>query len=134
MNGGGGHLPIGTADQILEAAPKDIVTDVLDIPEWGYAVKVKSYTSAKAAEIKERGISQGEGDMKVAFAAMEVAQFQLGVIEPKMDESQVRMLHATSGKGFQRIIKWLDQNSGTGKDDLAKAKDEFPEADDGSED
>lgn len=118
-----GDLPIGTVEQILENAPSDIVHDVLEIPEWECSVKVRSLTAAQAAVVKQKGLAISDsGAGKVAFAEMEITQFQFAVEEPRFSEKDVRKLHATSGRGFQRIINWVDEQTGLDKQALEDAK------------
>lgn len=121
-----GELPIGSVEQILEAAPKDIVKDTLAIPEWGYAVRVQSFTAAQSAAIKQRGFGFKGEETTVAWAEMEIMQFQMGVIEPKFSEEQVRQLHLSSGPGFARVIEKLDDLGKIDKEALRKAREEFP--------
>lgn len=119
---------IGTVDQILEAAPSDLVEEVLFIPEWDCAVRVRSFTAAKAARIRQMGLGFKGDETTVAWAEMEMAQFAEGVIEPAFTADQVRTLHKTSGRGFGRVIAWLDENSNMDKEELRKAREEFQES------
>lgn len=121
-----GELPIGTVEQILEAAPKDIVKDVLAVPEWGFSVRVQSFTAAQSAAVKQRGFGFKGEETTVAWAEMEIMQFQLGVIEPKFSEDQVRQLHLSSGPGFARVIEKLDELGKIDKEALRTAREEFP--------
>jgi hypothetical protein len=124
-----GKLPIGTVKDILDRAPSDLVEEILEVPEWQCSVKVRSYTAAVSAQIKQRGLAFKGEDTKVAWAEMEITQFQRGVVEPLFSEDDVRKLHATSGRGFARVIAKLDELSGTDKEELRKAQDEFQVAD-----
>jgi len=47
------------------------------------------------------------------------------VIEPKFSEEQVRKLHQRSGRGFARVIQWIDSQSGANKEALHNAQEEF---------
>ena len=120
-----GNLPKGSVEQILSAAPKDLKKEWVDVPEWGYSVQLRSFTASESARIKQRGFAIREGETAVAWAEMEIMQFELGVQEPKFTNEQVRQLHLTSGPGFARIIKWLDDNSGLDKDALKKSQEEL---------
>lgn len=126
-------MPIGSVEGILKAAPKDITTETIEVPEWECSVKVKSFTAAQSARIRQRGIGFKGESTQVAWAEMEKQQFIEGVVEPKFDKKQVEALHRTSGRGFNRIIKWLDDHSQMDKEALAKAKEEFPESDESDE-
>ena len=69
-----GQLPIGTVEEILKRAPSDLIEDVLEVPEWACSVKVKSFTAAQSAEVKQRGLAFKGEDTKVAWAEMLLAQ------------------------------------------------------------
>jgi hypothetical protein len=120
-----GKLPIGTVEDILTAAPKDIKTEILEVPEWGYSVEVRSFTANQAARIKTRGYAFRGENVEIAWAEMEMMQFKLGVKRPDFTEEKVRELHLSSGPGFQRVIKWLDENSGIDKKALEESREEF---------
>lgn len=116
---------VATAAQLLEAAPKDLITETLFIEEWDLNIRVQSLTAAQSARIRQHGIGFRDNETKVAWAEMEVLQFQEGVIDPSLKREQVQQLYRTSGPGFQRVINWLDENSGINKEELRKARDEF---------
>jgi len=120
-----GSLPIGSVADILKKAPEDIVEEVIEIPEWGCSVRVRSFTAAQSARVRQLGIGFKGDSTQVAWAAMERAQFEEGVIEPQFKADEVRKLHLTSGKGFSRVIAWLDKHSGLDKEELAQAREEF---------
>jgi len=120
-------LPIGTVEQILERAPKDLKTEVVPIPEWDCSLRLRSLSAAQSAEVRQVSLDISGDSPDVAWAAMERRQFLEGVLEPKFDESQVAQLHKSSGRGFARVIAWLDANSGTNKEELRKAQHEFRE-------
>jgi hypothetical protein len=120
-----GALPIGTVEQILEAAPNDIIEETLPIPEWGVAVKVRSLTGIQAAAVREASVEGVGESARLTWDRMEITQFQMTVIEPAFTEEQVRELYSKSGRGFQRVIKWADEKGEIDKEALKKARDEF---------
>lgn len=120
-----GLLPIGSVKDILDRAPSDLVEEVLEIPEWNCSVKVRSLTAAQSASVKQRGFGFKGEETQVAWAEMEIVQFQQGVVEPRFSEDEARKLHLRSGRGFQRVIAWLDAKSGMDKEELRKAREEF---------
>lgn len=121
-----GALPIGTVKDILDKAPQDLIEEVVPIEEWGCSVKLRSFTSAQSAAIKERGFqTDEEGKTSVAWAEMEIAQFQMGVLEPRFDEEQVRQLYMSGGRGFAKVIAWLDEKSTINKKELKAARADF---------
>lgn len=123
-----GKLPIGSVEDILNAAPNDIKHEILEIPEWGYSVKVRSLTGAQSSRVKQRGFTFNEGGTDVSWAEMEVLQFMMGVEQPKFTEEQVLDLHNQSGPGFARVINWIDENSGIDKKKLEEERKQFQEA------
>lgn len=120
-----GKLPIGTVQDILTAAPKDIKHEILEIPDWGFSVRVRSLTAAQSARVKQRGFSFNEGGTDVSWAEMEILQFMMGVEEPKFTEEQTLDLHNQSGPGFSTVINWIDENSGINKKKLEEERKEF---------
>lgn len=126
-------LPLGTVDQILEKAPSDIVEDTLNIPEWDCSVKVRSFTAGQSAIIRQAGVSFHGDSTNVAWANMEIEQFLLGVVAPQFTREQVAKLHLRSGRGFNRVIQWLDEHSNIDKEALNKAKAEFQGSDESDE-
>lgn len=120
-------LPLAeSSGEILDVAGTDIVEAVLPIPEWGKSVKVRSFTAAQSATVRQIGFQQqGEGALVINWAAMEIAQFQMGVVAPTFTEADVRSLHMKSGRGFARIISWLDEKSGLDKKAIEEAKERF---------
>jgi len=120
-----GALPIGSVEEILKKAPDDLVEENLEVPEWGCSVKVRSFTAAQAAAVKQRGFGFKGDETLVAWAEMEIMQFKQGVVEPAFTEDQVRELHLSSGRGFARVIEKLDELSKIDKEALAKAREEF---------
>jgi len=129
-----GTLPIGSVEEILKKAPEDLVEEVLDVPEWGCSVKVRSFTAAQAAAVKQRGFGFKGDETLVAWAEMEIMQFKQGVVEPAFTEDQVRELHLSSGRGFARVIEKLDELSKIDKEALAKAREEFLQSQKSEED
>jgi hypothetical protein len=119
------HLPIGTVDKILEKAPSDIVEETIDIPEWECSVKLRSFTASQSAVIRQTGVSFQGDSTNVAWAQMEIEQFMLGVVAPQFTREQVAKLHLRSGRGFNRVIQWLDEKSNIDKEALKSARDEF---------
>jgi hypothetical protein len=120
-----GRLPIGTVEEILKKAPADLVEEVLEIPEWGCSVKVRSFTGAVSAMIRQAGfVNQGQTTV-IDWAQMERKQLQLGIVEPKFSEEDIAKLYLQSGRGVRRIIDWLDENSSIDKEELKRAREEF---------
>lgn len=120
-------LPLAeSAGEILDVAGSDIVEEILPIPEWGKSVKVRSLTAAQSATVRQIGFEQqGDGVVAINWAKMEIAQFQMGCVAPNFGENEVRSLHMKSGRGFARIIAWIDEKSGLDKKAIEEAKERF---------
>ena len=82
----------------------------------------------QSARVKQHGLGFKGDETTVAWAEMEIAQFQEAVIEPSFTKDQTRLLHTKSGRGFQRIISWVDTQSGIDKEELRKTREEFQES------
>ena len=120
-----GSLPIGTVQQILEAAPKDLVEELLEVPEWGFSVRLRSSTAAQQAAINEEGFQFTGEETKVDWSGMEIKQFQQGVVEPKFDEAQVKQLYLSSGPGFKRVVNRLAELNNMDKEAIERARASF---------
>jgi len=116
-----------TAEDLLANAPKDIVEQDVEDVFGGLVVRVRGLTASQAAHVKQMSFSVAGRNPELSWAQMEMAQFELGVIEPKMEQAQVLMLHRTAGKSFAKIIAVIDEISGIGKEELRKAQSEFQE-------
>ena len=116
-----------TPEALLAGAPLDIkekdVTEVFG----GLTVRIRGLTAAQAAHVKHQSFNMQGNSPDVAWGQMEIAQFELGVIKPKLSHQQVVMLHRMSGPSFSKVIEELDSLSGIGKDELRKAQGEFQE-------
>jgi hypothetical protein len=118
-----------TAVQAVENAPADCEeVDVDDV--FGGRVRVKALTASQSAAVKQASIVLSGRNPEVTWAAMEMMQFRLGVIEPKFTEAQVRTLHLESGRSFAKVIAKLDEISGLNKEELRKAQETFPASED----
>lgn len=113
------QLPIGTVEAILAKAPADLTEEVVQVPEWGCSVRIRSQTAGAAARVKQAGMvldESSEQGFRIDVAVMERHQFFEGVIEPRFTLEQAEELQETSGPGFQRVIQALDRLSGTRRD------------------
>jgi hypothetical protein len=120
-----GTLPVGSVQQILEAAPKDLKEEVVEVPEWGYSVKIRSSSAAQQASIKEDGFKFTGEETQVAWGSMEIQTFQQGVVEPKFDQDQVAQLYISSGPGFNRVVNAINSLNNVDQTALEKAKERF---------
>jgi hypothetical protein len=118
---GNGYI---TALEAIERAPKDCrEEDVEDV--FGGKVRIRGLTAAMQSRVKQESIKLGGRSPDVVWAAMELVQFELGVIEPKFTTSQVQTLHATAGPSFAKVIAAIDALSGTSEEERKKAQAAF---------
>jgi hypothetical protein len=76
---GNGYI---TALEAIERAPADCrEEDVEDV--FGGKVRIRGLTAAMQSRVKQESIKLGGRSPDVVWAAMELVQFELGVIEPK---------------------------------------------------
>lgn len=121
-------LPIGDVQSIIANAPSDCVEEILEVPEWGCSVRLRSLTARQAAEVKQVGIKLAQRGASLVHTEMEKAQFLHGVIEPKFNAQEVNVLFETAGGGgWSRVIAWLDEHSGTSEEERRKAAEAFPQ-------
>ena len=59
---------------------------------------------------------------------MELLQFLHGVVDPKFDEGQVRVIQERYGPAFRKVIAQIDELSGVDKEAIEKAQATFPAA------
>lgn len=116
-----------TAEDLLAGAPKDIEEDDVENVFGGLTIRVRGLTAAQAAHVKQLSFNMQGRSPDIVWSQMEIAQFELGVIEPALTHEQVLMLHRTSGPSFAKVIDVLDKLSGIGKEELRKAQTEFQE-------
>ena len=121
----GGSHKYATAEEMITNAPKDIKEQDVEDVFGGLTVRVRGLTASKAAHVKQMSFNMKGRNAEVAWAQMEIAQFEFGVIEPQLTHEQVLMLHRTSGPSFARVIEVLDEISGIGKEELRKAQQDF---------
>ena len=115
-----------TKDQIL-ALPSDIVEEIVDVPEWGGSIRIRSLTAAELAKVRQASIrfkTNGGGDF--IFAEQEKRQFEYGVVEPKFTKEEVNVLFHRSAAAWRRVMDALDRISGTSDQDRREAEAAFP--------
>jgi hypothetical protein len=123
-----GQPQYATADELLTNAPQDIREEDVTNVFGGLTVRIRGLTAAQAAHVKSVSFNMQGKSPEVGWGQMEIAQFEMGVIRPKLSHEQVIMLHRMSGPSFTKVIEALDALSGIGKDELRKAQQEFQEA------
>jgi len=93
------EVSIGTLEQIL-AAP-DLTEKVVEVPEWGCAVRLKAITKRQQMDIRQaatRGNTLDEG-------IMEMLMFIAGVAEPKFGREHYGELIQKASGVIDRLLK-----------------------------
>ena len=107
-----------TVEQIHGA--KDFKESVVEVPEWGGPVRIRTLSMAARYEITEKSMrvtAGGREDDNTKFAA---ATLHLGVIEPKLTyEDAQKIIAAHSFEPIQKLVDEIWKISGM-KEDSAK--------------
>ena len=117
-----------TAAEAVERAPSDCKEeDVENV--FGGKVRIRGLTAAQSARVKQESIKLGGRNPDVVWAAMELLQFEMGVIQPQFSAAQVQKLHVTAGPSFTKVITAIDALSGTSEEERKKAHEAFQGSD-----
>lgn len=103
--------------------------DVEDVPGKGQSVRVRALPARFSAEIQSQMRMTTVGDEQIAridVAAMEALQFEHGVVDPKFDARESRIIQEKYGPGFRKIITAIDRISGIDKEEIEKTEQRFP--------
>jgi hypothetical protein len=88
-----------SVEDILTAP--DIQERVVEVPEWGGAVKIKSFTKARQIQLRAQAIDpKGEVDSE----RMELLMFVEGVVEPKFGAEHIDLLKGKSASAMDRVL------------------------------
>ncbi len=110
-------LPIGTRENILAA--DDLKTDVIEVPEWGCALRVRGLTLGEVNRIVALS-SDSKGKLSSIKSAL--FSFIAGVVEPKFTDLDIDELQKKSAVVL-RVVKRINQLSGMGEDGVVSVED-----------
>lgn len=110
-----------TAQQIIEAA--DLTDELVEVPEWGGAVKIRGFSKAKQQELREaaRG-ANGAVDTE----RLEVLMLIHGVVEPAIGAEMYEVLRQKSARAVDRILSAILTLNGMTEEAADAAKRRFP--------
>ena len=116
-------------------AAQDLQTEDVEVPEWGGAVRVRSFTG-RERDAFEASMVRGEGrDRKVDLTTMRARLVGLTVIDETgqrlFTDEEVDLLGAKSGAALDRVFavaQKLNGLSGTDVEELAKNSSGVPSA------
>ena len=103
--------------------------EVEDVPFPGESVRVRALSARYSAEVQGQLKLVQEGREQIAkidVPAMELLQFQHGVIEPEFNESEARQIQTRFGPAFRKVIAKIDELSGIDKEAIESTEQRFP--------
>ena len=87
-----------SVEDILTAP--DIQEKVVEVPEWGGAVKIRSFTKQRQIQLRAQALVGGEVDSE----RMELLMFIEGVVEPKFGVEHIDLLKGKSASAMDRVL------------------------------
>jgi len=116
-----GHLPRGTAADILAA--DDIREEVIDVPEWGCSVLIRTFTRRQVSEMTKRATHRDKytGKDVIDNQELEALTFVEGVAEPKFTLEDYSKLEDKSISAMIRIVKAINNLSGLSEEAVQDA-------------
>jgi hypothetical protein len=82
----------------------------------GLTLRGRALSAHAAAAVVQGNVKVVRGNPDVNIAAVQIAKFERGVIEPKFTHEQVVKLHRTSGASFTKVVAVIDEISGMTED------------------
>jgi hypothetical protein len=125
-------LPLATSpDDILSAM--DAKTDVVSVPEWGFALQIQAPTVGESAAIRQRCLKMdGKGNVTLDQERFDLERFIAAVRNPQTGKplftaaEHYHALKRKSNSAMQRVLKSLTEMTGDGEEDVKAAEEQFP--------
>lgn len=112
-----GETPkILTVDEILAA--QDLKEEAVLCPEWGGAVKIRSYTLAVRRKIRDQAFGK---DGKLDMDQYEKLRWLNAVVEPRFTEEQYDRLAAKAAPPFNRVMDAIVRLTDYREEDIRQA-------------
>lgn len=111
-----------TYEEIISA--EDIRNQTLDIPEWGGAVRLRTFT--KDVELAMRSQARGP-DGSVDSEKLEMLMLVYGVVEPELTYEMIPHLRTKNAAVIDRILAGIVELNRLGGDAIDKAIAAFQE-------
>lgn len=122
-------MTILNRDQILQA--KDLVTETVEVPEWGGSVLVKSLTGAERDQFEAAIVEQKGRDTKVNMRNARARLVALSVVDEEgkklFSPNDVSLLGAKSAAALQRVFNVAMRLSGISEEDVRELTEELEE-------
>ncbi|NOZ27960.1 MAG: hypothetical protein GXP39_07910 [Chloroflexi bacterium] len=116
-----GRVKILSVEQVLEAP--DLEERVIEVPEWGGAVRIRSFSKATQQELRKKATVKGEIDGD----RLEMLMFIHGVVDPAFTEEHYELLRKKSAGAIDRVLRAILELSGLTREAVEEAKRSFPE-------
>ena len=88
-----------SVEDILTAP--DIQEKVVEVPEWGGAVKIRSFTKQRPIQLRAQAMNGEELDSE----RMELLMFVEGVVEPQFSADHIDLLKGKSATAMDRVLQ-----------------------------
>ena len=111
-----------TVEAILGA--KDLKEEVIEVPEWGGSVRVRSFSKKGQQEVRELATIADELDEQ----RLEMFMFIKGVVDPEFTDDTYELLREKNAGVIDRILNRIMELSGMSPEALANAERRFPAA------
>ena len=113
-------LNVGTIDQILTAP--DIGTELMEVPEWGCAIRLRGISKRQQSDIREESTRGGQvvGELVVLLTFIE------GVVEPQFTRAHIAQLQERAASVIDRVVARIFELSGLTEDDNRRMMERFP--------
>jgi hypothetical protein len=122
-------MSILSREQILQA--KDLVTEVVEVPEWSGSVLVKSLTGAERDQYESAIVEQKGRDTKVNMRNARARLVALSVVDEEgkrlFSPNDVSLLGAKSAAALQRVFNVSMRLSGISAEDVRELTEELEE-------
>ena len=109
-----------TKDQILKA--NDLVTQEVDVPEWGGVVTVKGMTGTERDSFEQAIIETKGNSTKANLANIRARLCALTMVDDKGErlfaDSEMRMLGNKSAKALDKVFAVAQKLNGMSPDDV----------------
>ena len=108
-----------TVEAIIAA--KDLKEEVIEVPEWGGSVKVRSFSKKAQQEVRELATVNDDIDPE----RLEMFMFIHGVIDPQFTDDTFELLRDKNAGVIDRILQRVMQLSVMDQESLTRAQENF---------
>lgn len=110
-----------TTDALL--SHDDLPEEVVQVPEWGGAVKVRALGWSQVADARQKAKVGGViDDDRFSFGLL-----QQGMVEPALREDQIEFLRAKNKIPIERVLRVIERLSGLTEEVAAESEADFPQ-------